>query len=88
MNYHYQPETNPNELQQFYNLDTFNRQQPYGQPFGEQPFGQQPFGQQPFGQQPYYPPRPPRCRWVRECRWVRRCRPRDDFYPYDYGNDY
>lgn len=72
MNYQYQPEMNPNDLQQFYYIDAFNRQQPYGQPYG----------------QPYYPPRPPRCRWVRECRWVRRCLPRDDFYPYDYDNNY
>ncbi|MDQ1005130.1 hypothetical protein QFZ28_005708 [Neobacillus niacini] len=82
MNYYYQPQMNPNELQQFYYLDTLNGQQRFGQPDG-QPFGQS-YGQPPY--YPPYPPRPPRCRWVLECRWVRRCR--DDYPPYDYNYNY
>lgn len=72
MYYHYQPEINPNDLQQFSHYDTFYRQQ--------QPQSYQ----QPY-HQPYHHPRPPRCRWVRECRWVRHCYPRDDFYTDGYG---
>lgn len=81
MNY-FHPQINPAEQQYFNNLDEISRQQQYGQMYG------QPYGEQPYGG--YYPPRPPRCRWVRECRWVRRCRP-DYGYgygesPYDYDN--
>ncbi len=80
MNYFY-PQIPPVTEQYFGQSDEVSRQQ-FGQGYG-QGYGQ------PYGG--YYPPRPPRCRWVRECRWVRRCRP-DHGYgygdsPYGY-NDY
>lgn len=84
MNY-FQPEINPVEEQYFNNLDEFTRQQQFGQPFGGQPYGGQPYGGQPYGG---YPPRPQRCRWVRECRWVRRCRPGYGYGGYGGYGDY
>jgi len=70
LNNHYQPQINPNDLQQFYYLDTFNRQQPYGQPY---------YPPRPRRCRWVY-----ECRWVRRCRPRDDFYPYDYDYNYDY----